>query len=181
MDWFIPPTFDLYEFDDRHRADLAHASARRWFSHWDGLLGAPAEEVTLAWSDGNATVVVCTSSRSYDVAGARFRAAHLALGGDELPIAEPGSAESTTREIERIESAEKLWSRLPSILPGGDASAEAAKCEGFAIAYGRLDNAITFMAATGLNANQFRIRKVRDWDAYGVDATTRFPLRDLDR
>lgn len=167
MDWFIPATFDLYEFDDRHRPGLADASARRWFSHWDGPLGAPAEEVNLGWSDGAATVVVCTSGRSYDVAEAKSRAAHLALGGDELPIADrPSSAESTVREIERIESADELWSEIPAILPDGIAA--AAKCNGFAIAYNWLTNGMVCMAATGLDANQFRVRKVDDWDAYGI-------------
>jgi hypothetical protein len=52
MTRFVRPTFDLYEFDD------GGGEGRRWFSHWDGLIGSPAEEVSLAWSRGDAIVVV---------------------------------------------------------------------------------------------------------------------------
>lgn len=181
MDWFIPADFELYEFDDQYRPGLADASAWRWFSHWDGLIGAPAEEVNLAWSDGDATVVVCTSGRPYDVTGARFRAAHLALGGDELPIADrarPSSARHTIREMERIRSAEELWYEIPATLTAG-AAAQAARCDGFTIAYSLLDSSMVFMAAVGLGAKQFRVRKVQNWNLYDINAAARFPLKDL--
>ena len=95
MTRFVPSRFALYEFDDRDqqagpvRRWLNHwaGPVRRWLNHWDGALGQPAEEVTLAWSVDDAVVLVCTSGRDYDHAEARSRAAHLALGGDTLPVA----------------------------------------------------------------------------------------------
>lgn len=181
MTSFVPAAFDLYEFDDRARASSSGVAVRRWFSHWDGLIGSPAEEVSLAWSDGDGTVVVCTSGRSYDEAGARLRAAHLALGGDELPVPRrPGSAAGIVREIERIGSGGDLWSEVPGFFPG-EPGAEAAVCDGFAVGHNRLGSGAVFIAAVGVDPDQFRVRKVQDWDAYGVDATRGFPLSALNR
>ena len=72
MTRFVPARFALYEFDDR---DQQAGPVRRWLNHWDGALGQPAEEVTLAWSVDDAVVLVCTSGRDYDDAEARSRAA----------------------------------------------------------------------------------------------------------
>lgn len=177
---FVPAAFSLYEFDDAGWAGPAGA-ARRWFSHWDGLIGAPAEEVSLGWSVGGVMVLVATSGRSYDDADARFRAAHLALGGIELPVPHrPESATDTVREMERIRDAEDLWFEVPGVLPAGP-SARAAICDGFAVGYNRLNRGTIFIAAVGISPDGFRVREVRDWDAYDVDARTSFPLSALNR
>lgn len=177
---FIPAAFSLYEFDDAGRAGPGGAAGRRWFSHWDGLIGAPAEEVSLGWAAGGATVVVCTSGRSYDDADARFRAAHLALGGTELPVARrPESAAATAREMERVRDAEDRWFEVPGVVPGGG-PARAVAWDGFAVGYGRLaGGGIVFIAAVGVGPDRFRVREVRDWGAYNVDARTSFPLSAL--
>ncbi|MGI8448062.1 MAG: hypothetical protein ACR2MP_12970 [Streptosporangiaceae bacterium] len=178
---FIPAAFSLYEFDDSGLADSGDVPVRRWLSHWDGLIGSPAEEVSLAWACGRAAVLVCTSGRSYDEAGARARAAHVALGGDALPIPHrPASTAGTVAEIERLGSAAELWSGVTGVLPGAPA-AEAAEGDGFAVADIRLSSGAAFIAAVGADPRQFRIRKVRDWDAYDVNATTQFPLSALNR
>jgi hypothetical protein len=177
---FVPAPFGLYEFDDTDRAG-PDGAARRWFSHWNGLIGAPAEEVSLGWSAGGATVVVATSGRSYDDAYARFRAAHLALGGNELPIAHrPESPAAVGQEMKRIRDADDLWSEVPGVRPGGP-PASAATGGGFAVGYNRLDDGIIFVAAVGIGPGQFRVRPVRDWGAYDVDARRSFPLSALNR
>jgi hypothetical protein len=178
---FVPAAFSLYEFYASGLADPGDVPARRWFNHWDGLIGSPAEEVSLAWACGRAAVLVCTSGRSYDEADARAQAAHLALGGDALPIPRwPASTAGIVAEIERLGSAAELWSGITGVLPGAPA-AEAAAGDGFAIADIRLSSGAAFIAAVGVDPRQFRIRKVRDWDAYNVNATTQFPLSALNR
>jgi hypothetical protein len=166
---FIPATFDLYEFDDHGYTRLGSATIkRRWLSHWDGLIGKPAEEVTLAWSDGASTALVCTSGRSYDEARARSRAMYLALGGDELPIANrPESAAAIHEEIERVSSRGELWSQASGIISKG-LPVEATTCNGFSVAFSRLSNEIVFIAAVNIDLHQFRVRRVRTTEAYAV-------------
>jgi hypothetical protein len=177
---FVPAAFSLYEFDDTGWAG-PDGAARRWFSHWDGLIGAPAEEVSLGWSAGGAMVVVATSGRSYDDADARFRSAHLALGGIELPIPHrPESPAAVGQEMERLRDAEDLWFEVPGVSPGGP-PARAVIGEGFTVGYIRLEGGIIFIAAVGVDPGRFRVREVRDWGAYDVDARTSFPLSALSR
>jgi len=71
MNLFIPATFDLFEFDDRSVVLSTASTTSRWFSHFDGLIGLPAEEVSLGWRHGTTAVIVCTSGCSYDQAEAR--------------------------------------------------------------------------------------------------------------
>jgi hypothetical protein len=178
---FTPATFSLYEFDDTGWAGPGGVAARRWFSHWDGLIGAPAEEVSLGWAGDGAAVVVATSGRSYDDADARYRAAHLALGGSELPVPRrPESPAAVGREMERIRDAQDLWVEVPGVLPGGP-PAWAVACDGFAVGYSRFNDGVIFVAAVGVGPDRFRVREVRDWGAYDVDARTSFPLSALNR
>jgi hypothetical protein len=60
-DCYVPPGFGLYEFDD---APLRPGQpARRWFRHWNGPVGQPADEVILGWTAADAAVLVATSGR----------------------------------------------------------------------------------------------------------------------
>jgi hypothetical protein len=117
---YVPPEFDLYEFDDE--CPSMATRARRWFSHWNGPIGAPAQEVRLGWSAGDATVLVGTQGQLQHEPWARLSAAHLALGGDDLPLARrPPSATATQRELQRIMSSDELWSEAPALIAGGRA------------------------------------------------------------
>ncbi|MGH3305796.1 MAG: hypothetical protein ACRDOK_29880 [Streptosporangiaceae bacterium] len=176
---YVPPEFDLYEFDDEPPSP--GTPARRWFSHWNGPVGAPAQEVRLGWSAGDATVLVGTQGQLQHEPWARLGAAHLALGGDELPL--PGrlaSATATQRELQRIMSSDELWSQAPAMVAGGPAS-QAAVLAGYAVAWCRVGEGAAFVAAVSISPDKFRLRKVRDWTAYDHDATRRFPLSDLKR
>jgi hypothetical protein len=104
MAHFVPATFDLYEFDDSDYASRTGRPGRRWFSSFNGLIGSPPQNVTLGWSDGAATVLIRTAERPpHDEADARTDAAHVALGGNELPIQRrPGAAIDTFAEMSRI-------------------------------------------------------------------------------
>jgi len=62
MYYYAPPQFGLFEFDDESLG-LERPTGRRWFGHWNGLVGEPAEEVTLAWSAGDATVMPPQATR----------------------------------------------------------------------------------------------------------------------
>jgi hypothetical protein len=178
---FVPAEFDLYEFGDRSGSASRTGSERRWFSHWDGPIGVPAEEITLGWSDDAGTVVlVCTSGRFYDAADARFRAAHLALGGSELPLPQrPESPAATFQVINRITSAEDSWFNVPAPLddePATDPATEAARCEGFSVGYHHLAHGMIFMATAGIDPHHLKLGKVQDWNTYDIDARTGFPL-----
>lgn len=162
MTRFLPPPFNLWEFDNS--GPLVKAAERRWLSHWDGLVGSPAEEVSLGWSAGAAVALICTSGRSYDHTEARFRAAHLALGGDELPLAHrPPDATATMREISRISSADELWRRGASAAAGMPALTVALCDGGFTVAYFPLADGYVFIAAVRLAAGHLRVREVADW------------------
>jgi hypothetical protein len=60
MRYYVPPRFDLFEFDDE-LLGLSPQSSQRRFGHWNGLISEPAREVTLVWSAAGATVLVATS------------------------------------------------------------------------------------------------------------------------
>jgi hypothetical protein len=181
MNHFVPATFSLYEFDDTGWTGLGGLAPRRWFSGWNGLIGAPAEEVSLGWARDGATVLVATSGRETDNATARFLAAHLALGGSELPVPRPPeSAAAIGQEMERIRDAEDQWFEVPNVMPSGP-PAQAVAWDGFVVAFIRLSGGSILLAATGVSPDQLRIREVRDWAAYDVDARESFPLSALNR
>ena len=180
MNYYAPPQFGLFEFDDESLG-LGPQSGQRWFSHWNGLVGEPAEEVTLAWSAAGATVLVATSGRDEPAEFARLSAAHLALGGTLLsaPV-RPGSAEAVNGEIKRISATEELWAPGPVMAPGG-APSQVATGNGFSIAYTDVDGEMVLLAAVGVHPGQFSVRKVTDWEAYDLDATTGHTLSELNR
>ncbi len=175
---YVPATFDLYEFDDSEGGQVG--PARRWLDHWDGLIGHPAEEVTLGWAAGQVVAVVCTSGRHYTDADARRRAAHLVFGGITLPVPHrPADAGAAQRQMEMLCSTPSLW-----YSPGGSVGqghTTLVEGPGFTTGYRLLDCGAVFIAATHLPPDQLRTRPVHDWATYDVDATTRFPLSALHR
>jgi hypothetical protein len=177
---YVPPLFELYECDDGGQS-VASAPVRRWFSDWNGLIGAPAEEVTLGWSAGDATVLVGTRGEVHYEPWARHEAALLLLSGDEIVLpSRPTSPGAVHRELQRIMSTDKLWSAIPALFAGGPA-AQAAVLDGYALAYCLLGKGAVFVAAIGVDPGKVRIRKVADWTTYDHDASTSFPLSDLMR
>lgn len=182
MQLFVPATFDLFEFDDRSVVSSRASTTSRWFSHWDGLIGSPAEEVSLAWRHGTSAALVCTSGRSYDQADARARAAQLALGNVDLSVPNrPEDPASTFEEIERISTTSQLWQEEAALIVG-ELTTEAAVLDGFMMAYQLLaSGGALFFAATALFPAESRVRVVQDWSPYGVDATTSVPLDTLRR
>jgi hypothetical protein len=180
MYYYVPPQFELFEFDDESLG-LGPQSGRRWFSHWNGLIGKPADEVTLAWSAAGATVLVATSGRDEPAEFARLSAAHLALGGTLLPASvRPGSAEAVNREIKRISATGELWAPGPVLTPGG-APSQVAEGNGFSIAYSDIAGERVLLAAVGVHPDQFSVRKVTGWEAYDLCATTGHTLSELNR
>jgi hypothetical protein len=155
---YIPPAFPLYEFSPEVADRRGAGGERRWFAHWDGLVGEPAREVILAWSRGTATVSVCTSGDAYEPKRARFRAAHLALGGTLLPVPRrPPDAGEIAREMARLRDDDRCWTRYTGLLP--DATyAEAASCDGYDVAYSLFGDGAVFVTAVGVPAQRFRIR-----------------------
>lgn len=170
MTRLMVPCFTMFEFDDRGCGPPTDVPVRRWLGHCDGLVGLPAEEVSLGWSAGAAVAVVCTSGHRYDDTEARRRAAHLALGGDALPMVHrPAGATETLREIERIGSAEDLWSRGRALVSGMSAPAAAVECDGFAAAYVPVGAGTVFVAAVGVAAPDLRVPEMQGWTGYDVD------------
>ncbi|MEW2522699.1 hypothetical protein [Actinacidiphila alni] len=168
MHYFVPAEFDLYEFDDGGVPAGGGELAERRLVHWDGLIGEPAEEVQLRWSAGDRAVIVCTSGRSYDTAAARFRAAHLALGGDALPLpARPADPAATHRAMEDL-ARSPLWSGTPE--------AETAALDGFSLAHRRVPSGTVLVAAVNLSPDRLPTRPVHDWSPYDPDPRTAFPL-----
>ena len=182
MTHFVPATFPLYEFDNTNHPALEYRPARRWFSSFNGALGSPPQNVTLGWSDGNTTTLVRTDGRPpFDQLDARTSAAHVALGGDELPIPHrPCAATDTFAAMAQIAAAHDQWTQIAGVLHGGPA-AETISWDGFTLGYLELDHGSIFIAAVHLEPQQFKVRKVEDWSPYDVDASTSFPLSTLRR
>ena len=152
---YIPPSFPLYEFVPEGFAD---STARRWLWHWDGLVGAPAEGVVLAWASGSATALVNTTHHTHDAAYARFLATHLALGGTFLPATNrPAGATQIGREMERLRDDDSLWLPIPELVPGAT-RAESATCDGYAVAYALFDGGSVFITAIDVLPEHFKVR-----------------------
>jgi len=166
---YVPPKFELYEFDG---GSLPPGQPeRRTFHSWNGLIGEPAEEVSLAWWAGPAAAFVSTSGRPNEAQWARLSAAHLALAGETLRIpARPGTTGEVAQEIRRIAASAELWAPGPALVPGGS-PADVAVCDGFCLAYSQLDAELVLVAAAGVDADQLRVRKVRNWSDYDLNAT----------
>jgi hypothetical protein len=62
--------------------------------------------------------------------------------------------------------------------PGGSPSQVAAG-NGFSLAYSPVGSETVLVAAVGIRPDQLTVRKVADWDAYDLDATTSHPLSEL--
>ncbi|HTJ66699.1 MAG TPA: hypothetical protein VL551_04150 [Actinospica sp.] len=162
MNRYITPSFPLYEFALESTDDDA---ARRWFVHWDGRVGDPAEDVLLGWSSGSARVLVCTTGRTLDRRYARCRAVHLALGGDFLPAASrPASPAQIARAMERLRDDDDAWSPIGGCVPGAT-SAEAAEDFGCIVAYTLFDGGAVFVVAVGVPLEHVKVRVARDSSA----------------
>lgn len=155
MNSYLPPAFPLYEFVPKK---LANDTNRRWLAGWDGLTGAPAADVLLAWEKGPASALVRTTNRTFEGTYARVVAAHLALGGTFLPTAlRPVGPTRIMREIERLRDDESLWSPLPGLVPNAT-YAEAAAADGYSIAYTQFNEGAVFIAAVGIPPEDFKVR-----------------------
>jgi hypothetical protein len=163
MTGYIEPSFPLYEFDPGApgvpaAASAADGAARRRFWHWNGLVGAPAVDVTLAWADGPASALVCTSAEAFDAPHARFVAAHLALGGTFLPAADrPAGATEIARRMEELRDDDGLWSPIPGLVPKV-VRTEGADCDAFTLAYTLFDTGAVFIAAVGIPLRRLAVR-----------------------
>lgn len=180
MTRFVPAAFDLYEFDDSRLREPSGQTAERWFSGFNGAVGEPAQNVTLAWSDGASTALVCTSEHPpWDSADARSSAAHVALGGTALlPGRQSISPAETNAEIRRIATADRLWVRTSGIIPEEE-GAHIAIWDRFALGYLQVHGSAVFLAAVNLDPSEFKIRKIEDWDKYDVDGSADFPISAL--
>jgi hypothetical protein len=157
---YIPPSFPLYEFASETFAD--DGAARRWFAHWDGRVGAPAEDVLLAWASGSARVLVCTTDQAFDRAYARYRAVHLALGGTFLPAAgRPVGPTGIARAMEQLQDDDDAWSPIRGLVPGATC-AEAAQDYGCAVAYTLFAGGAVFVVAVGIPLEYLAVRVARD-------------------
>jgi hypothetical protein len=177
---FVPAAFALYEFDNRRYSESSGQTPRRWFSGFNGVIGETPQNVTLAWSVGNCTVLVRTDQAlPWNTEDARSSAAHVALGGTALlPQRQPFSPAGTNAEIRRIATADELWGRTSGVLTE-EAEAQTIIWDEFALGYLQVEDNAVFIAATHLDPNEFRIRKVQDWSEYDVDGSTNFPLSAL--
>jgi hypothetical protein len=155
MNGYIPPAFPLYEFVPK---EPAGGTDRRSPAGWDGLVGAPAADVLLAWERGPASVLVRTTDRNFEGAYARVVAAHLALGGTFLPATlRPVGPARIMREIERFRDDDGLWSPIPGLVPDATRT-EAAAADGYSIAYTQFDKGAVFVAAVGVPLEDLRVR-----------------------
>ena len=179
--YYVPPGFELYEFDD---ASLRPGQpARRRFRHFNGPVGQPAEEVVLGWSAGDAAVLVATSGRpgDEDPEWSRMGAAHLALGGTFLRAsARPATTRGVGQEMRRIAESAELWSPGPAIVPGGPPS-DLAVLDGYILARSAAGGQQVLIAAVGLAPGQLQVRQVGDWAAYDLDATRTQSLNELNQ
>lgn len=155
MNRYVAPSFPLYEFVSETSDDGA---GRRWFVHWDGRVGAPAEDVLLAWERGSDRVLVCTTDRVFDRAHARHRAVHLAIGGTFLPIADrPVGPTQIARAMERLRDDDEAWFPTSGLVPSATA-AEATRHFGCSIAYTLFDGGALFVIAVGVPLEHVRVR-----------------------
>ncbi|WP_034262667.1 hypothetical protein [Actinospica robiniae] len=159
MNRYVAPSFPLYEFASETPDDGA---GRRWFVHWDGRVGDPAEDVLLAWESGPARALVCTTSRVFDRADARYRAVHLAIGGTFLPTAgRPAGPTQIARAMERLRDADDAWSPARGLVPDATA-AEVTQDFGCSAAYTLFDGGAVFVVAVGVPLEHVRVRIARD-------------------
>jgi hypothetical protein len=155
MNDYVRPSFPLYEFAPEGFEDSA-AQRRLW--HWNGQVGASAESVILAWTNGSASALVDTTRETYDATYARYLATHLALSGTFLPTANrPAGATQIAREMERLRDDDSLWLPIPGLVSGAT-HAESAICDGYALAYTLFDGAAVFIAAIDVKPADFKIR-----------------------
>lgn len=163
---YHPPAFPLYE------AVFGEGGVRRWLGGWNGLVTAPATDVTLAARTERGAALV-TSARWNEVTEARARAALL------LPAFRVFAPSTPIVEILRIADDDSWWEATTLIVDGRPSPAETAVVGGVTLTccVDRSADVHVAVAATGAVGVR-RLIEGRN-DAYPADPFVAHAYADL--
>lgn len=162
---YVPPDFDLFDFDDDHGA----SSVVRDLCSWRGHQGDPADEVALSWACGSRKVLVATGllgeSRSDRLREDVVRLAWSEAGLDAL--GKPSSGEVAVL-VQRVAADDTVWG--PWVVPVDSGSlrrCEYAKVGDVMVGYGYRDDRVVLIAAVGGSGPHWALRTVTGERALG--------------
>ena len=187
--WYVPPAFPLFEFDDTQLAVDADVPARRWFPHFNGKVGQPADEVQLGWRhlSGRQVVVgtmsVSASSTSVHTSG-RGSAVLMVLGGLQLwiPNRVHVGGEEFNALSNRASSDAGPWVPSPIIVDGGSFTSYVTALVGAVAGYTVAGERLLTFAAVGLDPTQIRLRAMGAPSAeYAIDPTEPHSTKELEQ
>ncbi len=144
---YVPPDFDVFDFDD----DAGASGVVRDLCSWRGHPGYPADGVALSWTCGSRKVLVATGlleeARSdtprEDVLWLAWSQS-LLLALDKAVTGEVGVA------VQRVAADDRVWG--PWVVPVDSGSlrrCEYARVGDVMVGYGYRDDRVVLIAATG--------------------------------
>lgn len=187
--WYVPPEFGLYEFDDTSLTVRPGAPARRWFPHFNGRVGQPADEVQLGWRDHTGrqvvvgTMVASTSPLPVEPS-ARGSVAFMVLGGKQLWIPDRvhGRGAELRAQLALAETDAREWSRSQVVVDGTPYPSRLTTLVGATAGYTVTGDHLVTFAAVGIEADEIRPRATDSpSEAYAVDPTEPHTTDELEQ
>lgn len=156
--WYEPPEFGVYEYDDAYAESGAQlrpddGAGRRWLLGHQGQVGHPAEEVHLAWGNGEVVAVAWTGRRhsSAPHMDARITAAMMAVDGPIAWCTHHGPPRGTSRDVLRYAETADLWHPRELTIDGTARPGFGAEIGQVRVGYALLDDElIVGVAGTNL-------------------------------
>ncbi len=152
---YVPPDFDLFDFDN----DAAAPGVVRDLCAWHGHHNYPAQEVALSWVCGSRKVLVATGlSQETQVHPSREGVMRLAMSQGWLnAVREPVTGEVAGQ----VAADDTLW--RPWVVPmdfGSLQRCEYAQLGDAMVGYGYRDDRIVLIAAVGGSGAHWALRTV---------------------
>jgi hypothetical protein len=187
---YIPPTFPMYEFDDRNVTSSQLGS--RWLPSWQGEVDKPAEEVCLGWFDGDQRQVVVLTRRpspsdvlrQHDDHEAKYTTARIVYAGNQIVTdARPSDPTEIFELMDQIASTSWTWVSQDIGVNGTMLSGRVAHLTDDIVAGFVFDgdNLVCFAASKALVAGlQLRTVSSQSRRQYVVDPTLAQEIRTFD-
>ena len=153
--WFVPATFQLVE------ADILERSPERWIAAWEGLVGEPADEVTLGWrSAAQREALITTSQVSpfWDEPEQHFKALRTLVHSS---IGDPLGLRSLTPDALASLATDLAWRTTQVRVDGGWLEATTTEPRpGIAVGALTVEHRAVCIALQGLDDVQWSLRNV---------------------
>lgn len=153
---YVPPDFDLIDFDD----DLAASGVVRDLCSWRGRQGCPANEVALSWACESRKVLVATKlSKEARWATPREEVLRLVWSRAGANFLGRLALHQSATRVNHVAADETVW--RPWVVPVDSGSlqrCEVARVDDVMVGYGYRVDRLVLIAAVGGSGQEWALR-----------------------